>query len=517
MSVKISVIIPCYNVEKYIDRCIQSLVKQTIGLEDMELIFINDGSSDHTYAHLLEWKKFSNNIIVVDCKKNGGSGRARNIGMQQAKGAFLGFVDADDWVEPDMYEKLYEAITSNQCDVAQCLLVRDKEERYNSRQKGKAVRRNSLIEISDSEKRNELIARGIISGYPVNKLYKRELLMENEVYFPEKTAYEDVFFLGLLTMYVNKIYILREELYHYFYNDVSQSSLKNSTHHRQLLEVCCARLTEYSRRGLSDKYRKGIIVDFLRRYYLNGVVTMATKMPEFTLGDFQNMRNTIVTNIGEEYKNENVLQYFNNDERNMISLLERDIEENIWRDILKRLRKKVKGNCVIVIDNKEHFYHEKTAILLCGILEEWEYDGIIIDISSGKEDCEYYEEIINKFPHLIITLDMAGFHFRTELDSPAYNTMSSRMLNIIFSPLKDYEMYLKDNLNFSMFFYTGDKKGMEYLLEKYPDIPNLVYSEDMSMLEQGTIKYYTYETAGDILHRHMEEIELPLMQTGNFE
>ena len=91
---KVSVVIPCYNAENYIDRCISSLVCQTIGLEAMELIFVNDASGDRTIEHLRAWEeKYPDSIVVIDCEENHRTGGARNIGMRRASAKYIGFMN----------------------------------------------------------------------------------------------------------------------------------------------------------------------------------------------------------------------------------------------------------------------------------------------------------------------------------------------------------------------------------------------------------------------------------------
>jgi glycosyltransferase involved in cell wall biosynthesis len=105
---KISVIIPCYNVEAYIDRCLESVMSQTIGLEHLEVIAVNDASTDRTLEKLYQWeRRFPENIMVITYEKNIRQGGARNIGLQYASGEYIGFVDADDWIDSAMYQKLF--------------------------------------------------------------------------------------------------------------------------------------------------------------------------------------------------------------------------------------------------------------------------------------------------------------------------------------------------------------------------------------------------------------------------
>ena len=106
---EISIIIACYNVEKYLMRCFESLEKQTIGMENMELIFVDDASTDHTWDMIQTIEnQYPQNVVAIHCDENGRQGKARNIGMSYAAADYIGFVDSDDWVEANMYEILLD-------------------------------------------------------------------------------------------------------------------------------------------------------------------------------------------------------------------------------------------------------------------------------------------------------------------------------------------------------------------------------------------------------------------------
>ena len=107
-TIKVSIIIPVYNVEKYLQKCLESLVNQT--LKEIEIICINDGSTDKSEEILKIFAQKDDRIIVVN-KENEGQSVARNVGIKLAKGEFLGFVDSDDWVDLDFFEKLYLLFT----------------------------------------------------------------------------------------------------------------------------------------------------------------------------------------------------------------------------------------------------------------------------------------------------------------------------------------------------------------------------------------------------------------------
>ncbi len=117
MNPKISIIVPVYKVEKYIHKCIDSILAQTF--TDFELILVDDGSPDNCGKICDEYAKQDSRIVVIH-KENGGQSTARNAGLDIAKGEYVGFIDSDDWIEPDMYEILYNICTEHNCDVANC-------------------------------------------------------------------------------------------------------------------------------------------------------------------------------------------------------------------------------------------------------------------------------------------------------------------------------------------------------------------------------------------------------------
>ena len=117
MSVSVSIIVPCYNVAAYLDQCMESLAGQS--MEDIEIICVNDGSSDRTAEILREWRDRDGRVRVID-RKNSGVSAARNSGMEAAAGKYIGFVDPDDVVERNMFRRLFDAAVEKDADVAVC-------------------------------------------------------------------------------------------------------------------------------------------------------------------------------------------------------------------------------------------------------------------------------------------------------------------------------------------------------------------------------------------------------------
>lgn len=112
---KLSIIVPVYNVEKYLSKCLESLIHQT--LQDIEIICVDDGSTDSSLEILKSFAKTDSRIKVFS-QKNQGQSAARNLALKHAKGEYLGFVDSDDWVDLDYFEKLYRVAKSSNCDIA---------------------------------------------------------------------------------------------------------------------------------------------------------------------------------------------------------------------------------------------------------------------------------------------------------------------------------------------------------------------------------------------------------------
>ena len=184
----ISVIVAAFNVENYLDRCINSLVMQTY--PHLEIILVDDGSSDRSGSICDDWARRDERIKVIH-KKNGGVSDARNTGIRNARGKWLGFVDADDCISPTMYERLYQHRTEKGMTVCGFLIEKNGNLQHCSGIKGTLQPREAV----DLYIANELqsISQGGFTywgSYPWNKLYDH-CLFEN-IFYPEGKKYEDV-------------------------------------------------------------------------------------------------------------------------------------------------------------------------------------------------------------------------------------------------------------------------------------------------------------------------------------
>lgn len=223
---KVSVVVPVYNAEKYIKRCMDSIINQSFN--DIEIIAINDGSSDNSLNILREYEKNDKRIKVID-QENLGVSSCRNKGIKVSKGNYLVFIDSDDWIDLDMIGLMYQNSINNKSDIVICSYIREfighsKEKLFNLPEEviyEKMKIRNELhrklfgpidIELSNPE---GLDALGTVWG----KLYNSELIKENQIEFVDLNiigSNEDSFFNINVFKYVNKITFLNKPLYHYW-------------------------------------------------------------------------------------------------------------------------------------------------------------------------------------------------------------------------------------------------------------------------------------------------------------
>lgn len=209
---KVSVIVPFYNVEKYIEKCLNSLVNQS--LEEIEIILVNDGSQDSSKEKAKEIeKKFPNKIKYYE-KANGGLGDARNFGIKYATGEYIAFLDSDDYVEPTMYEEMYEKAKQENADMVEC----DFWWEYPNK------KREDIGDAYLNQK--EMLYKARVVAW--NKLIKREIYENHpEARFPIGLRYEDIEGFYKILPYIKKVAFVRKCFIHYIQRKGSISNTQN--------------------------------------------------------------------------------------------------------------------------------------------------------------------------------------------------------------------------------------------------------------------------------------------------
>lgn len=209
----VSVIVPIYNVEQYLARCVDSIIKQTY--ENLEIILVNDGSTDDSLKICYEYKNKDTRIKVFD-KKNGGLSDARNYGMRHATGQYLVFVDSDDSIHNQMVEFLYNSIICSQADISVCNFKKVYEDEISRDIKFDFEQERNFLQLYDNIKAiGELFNpdKYIIFTVAWNKMYKKEAFLDIE--YPKGKIHEDEFTAYRLFYNAKKIVYLDKPLYYY--------------------------------------------------------------------------------------------------------------------------------------------------------------------------------------------------------------------------------------------------------------------------------------------------------------
>ncbi len=297
MKKELSIIIPCYNVEKYIRRCIDSLVAQSYPIELTEWILIDDASTDSTWQIITDLEKtYPDTIIAIHCTRNGRQGQARNIGLEYASGTYVGYVDSDDWVEPDMYSIMVNEIKHSDSELVFCRFYRDDGRHHLTHQLDGSIQR---YKIANDDERNTLIVSNIL-GYGVwDKIYRRDFLNKNNISFPIGLAYEDIFFSSQYYLYVEHFSVINYELYHYFVNSNSTVLCNNASYHYDMLEIIRRRIDFYVELGALHQFRNALTVDL----FLSGYVAVYKIM----FLRFDTVPYDMYLQLQELYRNNNIL------------------------------------------------------------------------------------------------------------------------------------------------------------------------------------------------------------------
>ena len=227
MEYKISVIIPVYNGERYINGCLESLNKQT--LDNIEIIFVNDGSTDQTRDILKKISNSRDNIKVIN-QNNSGPGKARNEGIRIAKGEYIKFLDVDDVQDREMLQKMYKMIEETNSDVVVCGIKEVSKEGTQYRllefDTGTVLESN---EIKEFILKKVIRNGGGIFASSVNKMYKRSFIQGNNIFFDEERIYgEDWFFNQRVLGKCKKMTFVNEPLY--IYMRINNNSIMYSYH-----------------------------------------------------------------------------------------------------------------------------------------------------------------------------------------------------------------------------------------------------------------------------------------------
>lgn len=225
--IKVSVVVPVYNTEKYLGKCLKSLINQT--LKEIEIICVDDGSTDNSFSILKEYQNQDSRIKIIQ-QENKKQGAARNEGTKIAVGEYIGFVDSDDWVDLNYFEELYKAAKKYDSDIALATNVRvgkkKTKKRLNIEKEVFYTTLQGKIDVNCQWK-NEC---------PTNKIYRRQMLINNNIVWPEGVYCEDKLFTIQAIYFANGVVSVPNINYYYYRNPCSTVNTRTVQHIKKLIE-----------------------------------------------------------------------------------------------------------------------------------------------------------------------------------------------------------------------------------------------------------------------------------------
>lgn len=448
---KLSIIVPVYNVEKYLPKCLESLIKQT--LKDIEIICVNDGSMDNSLAILKEFASRDSRIRIID-NQHQGVAKTRNTGIEQSTGEYIGFVDSDDYIDIDFFEKLYNSATKSNSDIAIASILKHKNffNIYNA----KYTKEETAITIQDKIKLCE--DKKHFFFYAWNKIYHSGFIKKNNIKFSEGQIYEDVMFAIKALYYSNKIISVYGTKYHYIEHENSLTKYKDKTGEKEhdlikayseLQEFCNSKNIEISERlNYYTKENFGFILNLYKGKYqskiqLFNIFTIAT------ISNYSETRN-LITILGFKIKiakreiakerQENVFYQYKKDK---IDITKVPQAQGLLRDI--QLANLALLKELAYVCEKNNFKYILDAGTLLGAVRHsrfipWDDD---IDILMFRED---YEKIVSVFKNTTRNSDIyAEYHRDKDTNSQYFIKIKHKkcpFLGVDIFPLDTYGKHL---------------------------------------------------------------------------
>lgn len=437
--------------EKYLPKCLESLIKQT--LKDIEIICVNDGSMDNSLAILKEFASKDSRIRIID-NQHQGVAKTRNAGIEQSTGEYIGFVDSDDYIDIDFFEKLYNSATKSNSDIAIASILKHKNffNIYNA----KYTKEETAITIQDKIKLCE--DKKHFFFYAWNKIYHSGFIKENNIKFSEGQIYEDVMFAIKALYYSNKIISVYGTKYHYIEHENSLTKYKDKTGEKEqdlakayseLQEFCNSKNIEIPERlNYYTKENFGFILNLYKGKYqskiqLFNIFTIAT------ISNYSETRN-LITILGFKIKiakreiakerQENVFYQYKKDK---IDITKVPPAQGLLRDI--QLANLALLKELAYVCEKNNFKYILDAGTLLGAMRHsrfipWDDD---IDILMFRED---YEKIVSAFKNTTRNSDIyAEYHRDKDTNSQYFIKIKHKkcpFLGVDIFPLDSYGKHL---------------------------------------------------------------------------
>lgn len=262
---KVSVIVPIYNVEKYLEKCINSLLSQT--LEDIQIILVNDGSKDNSGNIAKEYEKNNKDRVIYVEKENGGLSDARNYGLKYATGDFIAFLDSDDYIEKNAYEEMYNKAIEENADYVECDFIWEFP--------------NKIRVDKQYPYKNKKEMLSFVRVVAWNKLIKRQLITDNNLEFSKGLRYEDVEFTYKLIPFINKFAYVDKPFIHYVQREGSIANVQNERT-AEIFTVLNNVIEFYKKNNIYEEYRNELEYNYAR-YLLCSSLKRMCKIKDKTI------------------------------------------------------------------------------------------------------------------------------------------------------------------------------------------------------------------------------------------
>lgn len=326
-----SVIVPCHNSVSYLEACYQSIVGQTIGMEKLEVIFVDDASDDETFQMLCGMEKeYPDSIAVIRLDCNLRQGGARNVALQYAGGEYISFVDSDDRIRPDMYERLAEIVEAYHPDIIKFShdVVTDfgmvlREERQDG---------EGYYTVGDDEERRRLLMSETLDYGCWNKVYRLDMLQNAAVSFAEYLIYEEPKFTYPLYFYVKDFYLVDEIFYHYTFNlkGTMQTEMRKAGKlydHAEVQMQTCEFVESTLPGGIMDRFSHEIEAYFIKSCLCETIIFAGRAGVPLEKSVVEHMKEWIGKKFPEYKDNIYVTDYFSDEHKAALKIMDLELTQ----------------------------------------------------------------------------------------------------------------------------------------------------------------------------------------------
>ncbi len=296
--------------------CLDSLVAQTVN--DYEIIAVDDCSTDDSYAIMQDYEqRFPEKFRAIHSEVNLHQGGAKNIGIRAAKGDWIGFIDADDWIAPDYYEKLIGKAEETGADVVGCDYVMVNRHTYEVDGTIEANSRDDQTGVLDHDRKKSLI---LDSGSLCVKIFRRRIIIENELWFPENIFYEDNAMSDSYLLTAGRFEYIKEPMYYYYQHDTSTVHSFSLRRCEDRLESGRIMIDEAKRLGFYEEFKPELEYKFTQLFYVNTLFTYMPCVRPTKVSFVKSMTDELLAFFPDFRNNEYYKERIGDEERRLIDM-----------------------------------------------------------------------------------------------------------------------------------------------------------------------------------------------------